>query len=135
MRWSSNERSSDHAEGVVCAKGAGAKYDHPHEPEVNWEKLYETGYFVDDVKGGVLDKESVIEARKLEMAFKLMGVYRKMRRAELPAGARTITTKWVDTNKGTKEEPNFRSRLVGRKIKMDSRPDLFAATSPLESLQ
>ena len=43
--------------------------------------------------------------------------------------------KWVDTNKGTEEVPNYRSRLVGREIKTDERPDLFAATPPLESLK
>ena len=58
-----------------------------------------------------------------------------MRRADLPPGAKVITTKWVDTNKGTEEEPNYRSRLVGREIKRDQRPDPFAATPPLESLR
>ena len=53
----------------------------------------------------------------------------------MPAGARTITTKWVDTNKGSESEPNYRSRLVGREIKTNERPDLFAATPPLESLR
>ena len=58
-----------------------------------------------------------------------------MSRSEMPPGAKLFTTKWVDTDKGTKEEPNYRSRLVGREIKTDHRPDLFAATPPLESLR
>lgn len=136
MRWSGKERCGDYTEALGCAKGAAEKYEHPHEPEVNWSELYSSGYFVDDVKGGTLNREMVIEARKLEMAFfKKMGVYREMHRSELPAGARTITTKWVDTNKGTESEPNYTSRLVGREIKTDSWPDLFAATPPLESLR
>ena len=53
----------------------------------------------------------------------------------MPPGSKLITTKWVDTNKGTPEEPNYRSRLVGGEIKTDDRPDLFAATPPLESLK
>ena len=50
-------------------------------------------------------------------------------------GAKVITTKWVDTNKGTDSEPNYRSRLVGRELNLSDRPDLFAATPPLESLK
>ena len=127
---------SDHAEGLGCAKGAAARYDHPHAEEPDWHALYSSGYFIDDVKGGRLDKEQVIQARQLEMAFfRKMGVYRKMPRSQMPPGARTITTKWVDTNKGTDEEPNYRSRLVSREIKTDDQPDLFAATPPLESLR
>ena len=34
-----------------------------------------------------------------------------------------------------KHNPDCRSRLVGREIKKDQRPDLFAATPPLESLR
>ena len=91
---------------------------------------------MDDVRGGVLDKQSCIEARRLEMhLFRKMGVYRKMKRADLPSRAKVITTKWVDTNKGSDTEPNYRSRLVGREIKTEERPDLFAATPPLESLR
>ena len=136
VRWSTTERESDHTEALDCAKGAAARYDHPHAEEPDWRSLYGDGYFIDDVKGGRLDKEQVIQARQLEMAFfRDMGVYRKMPRSHLPPGARTITTKWVDTNKGTDEEPNYRSRLVGREIKTDERPDLFAATPPLESLR
>ena len=67
--------------------------------------------------------------------FRRMGVYRKIKRSEVPAGAKIITTKWVDTNKGTEQEPNYRSRLVGREIKTDDRPDLFAATPSTESLR
>ena len=43
-------------------------------------------------------------------------------------GVRVITTTWVDTNKGSEEEPNYRSRLVGRELNFSDRPDLFAAT-------
>lgn len=46
-----------------------------------------------------------------------------------------ITTRWIDVNKGDAENPDYRSRLVGREIKKDQRPDLFAATPPLESLR
>ena len=98
--------------------------------------MYWQAEFTDDVKGGLLNKEAVVEARKLEMDyFKKMQVYKKIKRSDMPAGSKLITTKWVDTNKGSEEEPNYRSRLVGREIKTNERPDLFAATPPLESLR
>ena len=46
-----------------------------------------------------------------------------------------ITTRWVDTDKGDAENPNYRAKLAGREIKTDERPDLFVATPPLESLR
>ena len=89
------------------------------------------------MKGGYLDWRLVTEARKLEMGyFKKMGVYSKVPKEEARMlGAKVITTKWVDTNKGTDSEPNYRSRLVGRELNLSDRPDLFAATPPLESLK
>ena len=65
-----------------------------------------------------------------------MGVYSKVPREEArKLGAKVITTKWIDTNKGSNTEPNYRSRLVGRELNLSDRPDLFAATPPLESLK
>ena len=40
---------------------------------------------------------------------------------------------WVDANKGDKENPEYRRRLVAKEIKRDKREDLFAATPPLEA--
>ena len=48
-------------------------------------------------------------------------------------GKAPIGVKWVDTNKGDKERPEFRCRLVAKEIKKDKREDLFAATPPLEA--
>ena len=88
MRRNSCERSSDHAEGVLCAKGAADKLVHPHDDGPDLTALYGSGYFVDDAKGGQLDRDPAIAARKLEMEFfRKMGVYRKMLRAHLPPGA------------------------------------------------
>ena len=56
---------------------------HPHEPEVDFEELYRGFEFYDDVKGGSLDRNEMIKARKLEVAyFKRMGVYTKVPRNE-----------------------------------------------------
>ena len=46
-----------------------------------------------------------------------------------------MTTRWIDTNKGDSDRPDYRSRLVGREIKNDSRLDLFAPTPPLEVMK
>ena len=79
----------------------------------------------------------MIEARQLEMDFfRRMGVYSKVDRGEVAkAGAKVITTRWVDTNKGDLVNPNYRARLVGREMKTDNRLDLFAGTPPLEALK
>ncbi len=95
--------------------------------------LYEDGEFVDDISGAPLNKAMAIQARKLEIEFfKKMGVYTKMKREPW---MKPITTRWIDTNKGDIESPDYRARLVGREIKRDKRDDLFAATPPLESLR
>ncbi len=44
-----------------------------------------------------------------------------------------VEVKWVDTNKGDKEKPEHRCRLVAKEIKKDMREGLFAATPLLEA--
>ena len=101
------------------------------------QELYDGIDFFDDLSGSALDKDLMIEARRLEMEFfRRMGVYTKVHRSEVAkAGAKTITTRWVDTNKGDLVSPNYRARLVGREMKTDNRLDLFAGTPPLEALK
>ena len=48
-------------------------------------------------------------------------------------GKMPIGTRWIDINKGDKETPEYRSRLVAKEIKRDSRKDVFAATPPIEA--
>ena len=70
--------------------------------------------------------------------FRKMGVYAKVDRSEVKQRqGKIISTKWIDTNKGAKDSPNYRSRLVGREIKKDKivRNDLYAATPPLEVIK
>ena len=50
-------------------------------------------------------------------------------------GKKVITVRWIDINKGDAVDTNYRSRLVAREIKTDVRPDLFAATPPLEAMK
>ena len=47
-------------------------------------------------------------------------------------GKNPIETGWADTDKGTSECPNIRSRWVVKEHTTGPRPDLFSATSPLE---
>ena len=95
--------------------------------------MYQDVEFEDDVRGGTLDKEMMIKARRAEMQFfKKLGVYKKVRKE---SHMKVITTKWVDTNKGDEKDPNYRARWVGRELALSKRTDLFAATPPLESLR
>ncbi len=91
--------------------------------------------FYDDLNGGgELSKDKVIEARKLEMKFlKNMRGYTKVDKSDVKAkNGKIITTKWIDTDK---DQGVYRSRLVGREIKMDKRQDRFSPTPPLETLK
>ncbi len=98
-----------------------------------FELLYTDQEFMDDVHGGTLDKKLAVHARRVEIEyFRKMGVYTKVRREKW---MRIISTKWIDTNKGDEQDPNYRARLVGREIATHKRDDLFAATPPLESLR
>ena len=88
-----------------------------------------------DVHGKWLDKDRAIEARRLEFEFfRKMDVYTKVPRS-MAGDSKVITTRWIDTDKGDAENANYRERLVGREIKTDERPYLFAAIPPLESLR
>ena len=79
---------------------------------------------IDDVHQGMwLPKDKMIEGRLEEMNFfRRMGIYCKVDNS-LAKGKPIISTRWVDTNKGTKAEPVYRSRLVAREIKRDDRLD------------
>ena len=48
-------------------------------------------------------------------------------------GKAPIKVRWVITNKGNRQKPDYRARLVTKEIKTDQRLHLFAATPPLEA--
>ena len=103
------------------------------------DMVYEQGDIWDGRSGVMLDPELVKVARKEELAF--------MRKIELfeevaieqcwnATGRAPIGTKWVDTDKGSEENPDVRCRLVARDFKPKGekdRSDLFASTPPLEA--
>ena len=68
------------------------------------------------------------------MGFKKQGVYHYVPRfqAENDPEGKFIGVRWVDTNKGTPEVPEVRSRLVGQEYATGPRRDeLYAPTPPL----
>ena len=46
-----------------------------------------------------------------------------------------IKTRWVDVDKGDRDRPDIRSRLVAKEIAFRRSDDFFAATPPLEALR
>ena len=50
-------------------------------------------------------------------------------------GKKPVKVRWVDVNKGDDKTPNVRCRIVAKDFNIDKRPDLFAATPPLEFLR
>ena len=91
----------------------------------------------DDVSGEELVPELVKIARAEEMTyFKKLRVYDVVPRSDqLRTGGIIIGTRWVDVNKGDRDNPNCRSRLVGREFNVGRDDSLYAATPPLEALR
>ena len=68
------------------------------------------------VYGKWLETGCVIESRRLELEFvRKMIVYAKVPRADT-GDAKIVTIKWIDADTGDAQNPNYRSRLVGREI-------------------
>ena len=96
------------------------------------------GMASDDVHGGALDPRLVEQARKVEMRFvKDRGIYgyATVQESVRETGSKPIGTRWVDTNKGDSERPNYRSRLVAMEFRRKAVDTIFAATPPLEAVR
>ena len=94
--------------------------------------------FKDTITGQELNPVLVRAARKKEMDyFASKGVWALRPRSECleKTGRRPVTVKWVDVNKGDDDEPNYRSRLVAREIRLPGEDPIFAPTPPLESVR
>ena len=95
----------------------------------------------DDVKGGSLKWEEVVEARGEEIEYMVKrGIWEVRPREECweKTGKGPTGVRWVDTNKGDEEESDVRCRLVARDFrnKRDKgRDDLYAETPPLEAIR
>ena len=85
-----------------------------------------------------MNVERVNKARAEDMReFKKHGVYTKVPIEECmrETGNKPIGHRWVDIDKGDRNNPNYRSRLVAKEINVCRRDDLFAATPPWEQLK
>ena len=89
--------------------------DELHEPDCIWSEEVE----YDTNPGELLDNTLVQQGKREEMArFKEMGVCSYVKQEEAlndPEGI-VIDVRWVIVNKGTRQEPNVRCRLVGREF-------------------
>ena len=102
------------------------------DEEEAWKKAW------DDITGEELDPKDVAEARAKEMKYVNEKKVWKVipRREAQQKGWKIINTRWIDINKGDKENPNYRSRLVAKEFNDGVQHDgLFAATPPLEALR
>ena len=113
--------------------GIGNK--HLNEDKVAEAEIYLQAW--DDVLGEPLNPKQGIEARLLEVDYiKRMGVWIKITRSEaLAKQIKILGTRWIDVNKGDKENQLLRSRLVGQDFKDGEDESLYASTPPLEALR
>lgn len=84
-----------------------------------------------------MDAREVLEARREEAGYiEEMKVWRKISRAEAQRrGYKVIQVRWLDVNKGDREHPFYRSRLVGKEFNDGAGDGLFASTPSLEALR
>ena len=109
------------------------------EPEVHEE----LEAYWDDANGGYLDPVLVRQARKEEIAeIHNYKVYEKRPIKECleVTGKKPMAIRWVDTNKGDLENPEYRSRIVAKDLKARRDPsmpaiDTFAPMPALEMLK
>ena len=93
----------------------------------------------DDVRGGMMRMDDVRRARREEIGYmQSKGIWKVVDVEECwrVTGKGPVGVRWVDTNKGTDDSPEVRSRLVARDFKTKEKrehEDLFAATPPIEA--
>ena len=97
-----------------------------------------TDRFFDDLTGLPLPEELCKAARIKDIDyFRSKGVWelRPISEARAQMGRNPISVRWVETDNGDDMNPNIRSRLVAREIRMAGEDAIFAPTPPLESLR
>ena len=117
--------------------GIGSTCEEPLVQVEGEQLCEELEAYIDDVNGGFLDPSLVRSAQAEEIAFyNSEGIYDKVPRAECTgAGLKPISVRWVDTNKGDDQSPDYRCRLVAREMRAKGVDAYFAATPPLEVLK
>ena len=119
---------------VSAITGGGKKEEEAkdqHESEEEWMRAW------DDVTGQELSPSEVRKARMTEARYvEKKRVWRKITRREaLRRAIKIIGTRWIDVNRGDKDHPDLRSRLVGQEFWDGKDESLFASTPPLEALR
>ena len=100
--------------------------------EPQWKSLW------DDLISRELRKDMFEAARAEELSVvRKMEVWLKVRCEECfqATGRAPIKLRWVDINKGDDLHPKYWSRIVAREVKIDNRPELFAATPPVQFIK
>ena len=89
------------------------------------------------ISAAPFDPKKVTAARKLEIDYaERKPVWQKIpKRTAKEQGWKIIKSRWIDINKGDDENPNYRSRMVGKEFNDREIEGLFAATPPLEALR
>ena len=123
---------------VMTALGSMDIGSHMDDEHVSWEQPQEEDeQFIDNISGALLDPNLVREARRKDIDFvHQFGVYEKVPEA-CAVGKIKVSIKWVDINKGDTSKPEYRSRLVGRELRVwdPFMSGTFAATPPTEALR
>ena len=105
-----------------------------HESEIHFSD-YEAW---DDNTNVELDPKMVYKARQDEVDYvRQMNLYTKVSIDECvkKTGKKPIAVRWIDVNKQDKNNPLYRSRLVGKEFNTHNDMSLYAATPPLEALR
>ena len=96
--------------------------------------------FVDDVLGGALNPSRIKQARQEEDMWVVAWAFGSG--AFEAEGAKAVSLRWMDTDKGDAGGPKYRSRLVVREVKNAmtksdhlSAAELFSGMPPLESVK
>jgi hypothetical protein len=123
----------DHEVGMVIEEDEA-----PLQSVLNFAAHERRGVYLDGTTGQPLDPALVVAARAKELEYfnpKQVWTKRRISEAAAKTGKAPISVRWIDTNKGDDEHPNYRSRLVAREIRRRGEDPIFAPTPPLESLR
>ena len=114
----------------------------PTQPVFDHEWQEQVDEFFDDISGEALPADGVKKARMEEIAWvHKIKLYDKVpRKQALASGKGILPVRWVDVNKGDKQNMKLRSRLVGKELKAKTKEallahELFSATPPWEMIK
>ena len=88
--------------------------------------IYQSAEAWDDITGKDLDPDGVRNARQEEIReYEQHGVYVNVAIEQCweQKGKAPIPARWIDIRKGDAVNPEYKSRLVAKEIKMDNRED------------